>query len=125
MQTSEVVIHSLKVGNTRKKHIVGLFGLIVGLAAAASVDQWPRYAAPIQMALYTAMVLVPLLLGLWRDRGRRGFLAGISLVLVLHVFLLYLLRSAFPFRTILVIIPMVLIEGVVMFILMLKILRNG
>lgn len=108
-----------------KKHLAGMLGLIVGLVAAASVGSWPRHAVTIQMTVYTAMVLGPLLLGSWPDRNRRGFLTGISLVFVLHAVLLGFIRSAFPFRTILIIIPMVLTEGIVMFILMLKMLGDG
>lgn len=114
-----------KAAGKRKRHLSGMLGLVVGLAAAASVGHWPLQAAPIQMALYTALVFGPLLLGMWPDRDRRGFLTGLSLMFLLHAILLYFIRSAFPFRTILVIIPMVVIEGIIMFVLMLKILGDG
>lgn len=99
-------------------------GTTIGLAAFLSVSLWPQYMTPIQMALYTTFVFGPLFLGLWAERHRLVFWIGILLTLALHGMLLYSIRSMFPFRTVLVVIPIALVESSVMFILMLKALGD-
>jgi len=76
------------------------------------------------MGLYSAMVLLPLLFGLWADRHRRGYKLGGGLVLFSHACLLYGIRSVFPFKTVLTIIPIALIESVILAALMLKLLGD-
>ena len=107
----------------QKKHIVMVLGLAVGLAGAAAVDQWPMYAIPLQMTLYSVMTVGLVLMGLWSDRDRPGFLTGTIFVLAVHSVFLVSVRSYFPFRTIILVLPMALAEGTVLSILMLKMLR--
>jgi hypothetical protein len=97
-----------------------IIGVAVGLAGAASVGQWPSHAVPLQMMLYSAMVLIPFPFGFWKDRYRANFWTGVSLLILLHCASLLLIHSYFPFRTILLILPIVLIEGVILAIVMLK-----
>jgi hypothetical protein len=104
----------------RKKHAVMIFGGIVGLSGAVADGLWPNHAAPIQMALYSALTLGLLCAGLWSDRDRSRFWAGMSFVFLLHCLVLYFIRSYFPFGTILAIIPTAALEDIVLYIFMLK-----
>ncbi len=115
------VADSTGVRITSKKHRA-MIGIALGLAGVTAVTLWPQHAAPIEMGLYTMMILVPLALGLWADRHRRGFWIGVLLILVLHGFWLYFARTMFPFRTILLAISMALVEFTAMSIFMLKLL---
>ena len=99
----------------------GFLWILLGGACAASVGVWPAHAGLIQMALYTVAVFGPLVLATWGDRHQRRFGTWMALAIILHCGVLYLIRSIFPFRTILSIIPLVLIEFVILFILMLKV----
>ncbi len=103
-----------------KKYRTRIGGGFIGLAGAAAVAVWPQHVVPIQMALYTMIIFGPLALGLWSDRRRNGFWTGVLLLLVLHGFGLYFARTMFPFRTILAVIPMALVEATAMLILMLR-----
>jgi hypothetical protein len=95
-------------------------GGALGVIGAASVGHWPDHAVPLQMTLYSAMVLIPFLFGFWKDRHRANFWAGVGLLTLLHCATLMLIHSYFPFRTILLILPIVLIEGTILAIVMLK-----
>jgi hypothetical protein len=96
----------------------------VGAAGALLVKHLPQYASAIQIALFTFMVFGCLFLGLWPDRHRRLWGTAILFALALHGIVLYLIRSMFPFRSILIIIPIALAEAVAMFTLILKILGD-
>ena len=97
-----------------------IFGMVTGLMGAASIGQWPEYAGQIQMALYSVIVLGLLLIGFWSDRSRQRFWSGIGLVVLLHSALLISIRSLFPFKTILVVIPIAISEGIIAATLFLK-----
>ena len=93
---------------------------LTGLAGAMSVGHWPRYAVPLEMTFYSAMVLAPLLLGVWKHRQSAGFWVGIGFAVLLHCAALYAIRPYFPFRTVLLIVPIALTEGTILAIVMLK-----
>jgi cytochrome bd-type quinol oxidase subunit 2 len=95
------------------KYVVMIFATVTGLVGAASASQWPNHASLIQMVLYSVMVLGLLFLSFWSDRGRREFWKGIAFVVLLHAVFLLLIRSLFPFKTILIVLPMAITEGVV------------
>jgi hypothetical protein len=108
-----------------KKRAKSLLGILVGLGCAAAVGAWPAHAAPIQMGLYTMLVFIPLALGTWGDRHRNRFGMWVALTFTLHCAVLYLIRPIFPFATIFAVIPLILIEIVVFFMLMLKLTGQG
>ena len=72
------------------------------------------------MALFTVIVLGLLLIGFWSDRRHQGFWRGLGLVALLHSAILISMRSLFPFKTILIVIPLAIIEGVIAATLFLK-----
>jgi hypothetical protein len=108
----------------KKKHLVTAFCIIVVGSSLFAQGLWPQYAAVIQMTLYTIMVFGPLFLSLWSERNRRAFWVGMSSAIVAHGLFLYMIRLTFPFRTILIVIPIVLVEASVMFVAMDKILGD-
>lgn len=110
-------IEAMKIDKKRGK---SLLWILVGLVGAAAVGAWPSHAAHIQMALFTVLVFGPLAFGTWEDRHRPRFGAWVVLAIILHCGALSLIRSIFPFASILPIIPLVLIECVALFMLMLK-----
>jgi len=105
---------------TNKKRAKSLLGIVLGMAGAGAVDAWPSHAAPIQIALYTVLVFLPLAFATWGDRRHRRFWTWAAVAVILHCGILYVIRSIFPFGSILTIIPLVLIEFVILFVLMLK-----
>lgn len=104
----------------RSKTLVGILGAAVGLAAAVAEQQWSGQAIHVQITLYSVFVLLPLLLGLWKHRHQPRFWSGILLLFASHALFLFLIRSICPFRSILTIIPLILMEATIAFILMLK-----
>jgi hypothetical protein len=106
----------------KRKYVVMVFATVTGLLGAASVGRWPGYTTLIQMALYSVIVLGMLLLSFWTDRRQREFWKGIGLVVLLHAGFLILIRSLFPFRTILIVLPMAITEGVVAATLFLRVI---
>lgn len=108
----------------KKKHVIAIFAMIVGVSSASAVDFWPHYAIVIQMALYTSMVFVPLFLGLWAERNRHAFRVSMFSAIIVHGLFLYMIRSTFPFRTVLVIVPIALVEAAGKFAALDKILCN-
>jgi len=101
-----------------------LLGASLGVAGAAAVSRWPNHAVLLQMSLYSAMILLPLSFFFWTDRHRPRFWMGTALILLLHAMLLLGIHSMFPFRTILVVLPILLIEGILLAILMIKLLGD-
>lgn len=108
----------------RVKNQTRIFGATIGLAGAVAVSYFPHYSAQIEMTLYSAMVLGSLSMGFWSDRHHRRFLTGVSLIAVSHCLLLWALRYAFPFSTILLVVPIALTEGTIMAILMVELLED-
>jgi hypothetical protein len=108
-----------------KKHLRMIIGLAMGGFCAFAVDHWPMQAVPIQMALYSGFVFAPLIFGFWSNISRSRFWICILLTPALHAMALLLIRPLFPFRTVLVLIPIALIEFVVLAVVMLKILGES
>jgi hypothetical protein len=106
--------------NDNSSKSLKITGGTIGVIGAASVGHWPDHAVPLQMTLYSAMVLIPFFFGFWKDRHRTNFWTTVGLLILLHCVILILIHSYFPFRTILFIIPIVLIEGTILAIGMLK-----
>jgi cellulose synthase/poly-beta-1,6-N-acetylglucosamine synthase-like glycosyltransferase len=77
------------------------------------------------MALYTFFVFGPLALAQWSSRRQRNFWIGASLLIAAHGLVLYIIRSIFPFRSVLVIIPIALIEACALYFIMLKMIGDG
>jgi hypothetical protein len=71
------------------------------------------------MFLYTVMVLAPLSLGTWLERNRDRFWRAAMIAIILHGTVLYSIRNLFPFRSILTIVPIALLEASGLFMLML------
>jgi hypothetical protein len=107
------------------RHLVAVFGIVVGLGGAMAVRQWPDHAVVVHMTLYSTMVLGLLMLGLWSDRHRPRYWAGMFLVSLLHGITLVLVRPLFPFSTVLTVVPLALAEGAVLFALMMRLLRGN
>jgi len=102
-----------------------IVGLATGGFCAFAVGHWPVQAVPIQMALCSGFVFVPLILGFWSDISRTRFLVCILLTAALHAAALFLIRPLFPFRTVLVLVPIALTEFVVLAAVMLKVLGES
>jgi hypothetical protein len=116
------VSERLMLSGVKRKHLVAISSIAVGLSCAAAADYWRQFAAPIEMVLYSFFVFGPLFLGLWSERHRQVFWTSMSSAIILHGFLLYMVRSVFPFSTVLVVVPMALIEALALFVVMDKIL---
>ncbi len=108
-----------------KRRLRSTVAISLGFLGAIAVRQWSSEATRIQMALYTACIILPLFFGFWANVKRRRFWAAIAAVMGIHAFVLYTIRFSFPFRTILTIVPMVLVEAFAMFFLMAKLLGDG
>ena len=106
------------------KHLVAVCGIVVGLCGAIAVKQWPAHAVAVQMTFYSTMILGLLLLGLWSDRHRPRYWAAMLLVCLLHGVMLFFARPLFPFRTVLTVVPLALVEGVILFVLMMRLLGD-
>ena len=104
------------------KHIAMVFGGIVGLSGAVAAGQWSDNAAPIQMAMYSVLILGLLFMGFWSDKSRPRFWTGMSLVVLLHGVVMYFIRSYFPFSPIFFIVPLGVVEIIVLAIPLLKVL---
>ncbi len=76
------------------------------------------------MVLYTIMVFGSLFLHFWSERNRRAFWICISAALVVHGLFLYVIRSIFPFRSVLIVVPIALVEASVIFVAIDKILGD-
>jgi threonine/homoserine efflux transporter RhtA len=77
------------------------------------------------MALYTFFVFGPLALALWSSRRQRNFWIGASLLIATHAVVLYIIRSIFPFRSVLIVIPIALVEACALYLIMLKMIGTG
>jgi hypothetical protein len=99
-----------------------------GAGAAAAIcliaeKRWAGLASPIQMGLYTVMTMGLVLVGFWSDRRRPRFTVAICSMLGAHCLVLYAIRGMFPFRTILTVCPLAIIEGIALAALLLKIVE--
>ena len=108
-----------------KKNAIRIGAGIVGGTGAAAVGYSKDYAGPIQMAVYTALTVGLVLVGFWSDRRRPRFPVAVCSVLAVHCAVLFAVKGIFPFRTILTIYPLMIIEGTALAALLLKILEYG
>jgi phosphatidylglycerophosphate synthase len=107
-----------------EKNTIRTCAVIVGLSGIAAARHWPEYAALIEILLYSMIILGVLLSSFWSDRRRSGFWTGMSIVFLLHGVVLFFIHSYFPFRTILTVVPILLVEGIVVIIIMVKVLGD-
>jgi hypothetical protein len=107
------------------RHLIAVFGIVVGLGGAMAVRQWPDHEVVVQMTFYSTVVLGLLVLGLWPDRDRPRYWAGMLLVFLLHGITLLLARPLFPFTTVLTVVPLALAEGAFLFALMIGLLGGN
>ena len=61
-------------------------------------------------------------MGVWSDRRRPRYLTAICTAILIHTVILFLLRTVFPFKTVLTVVPIALLEAVILYAIMLKIL---
>jgi cellulose synthase/poly-beta-1,6-N-acetylglucosamine synthase-like glycosyltransferase len=106
----------------KKKHLVAIFASVAGGSSAWASYSWPQYAAVIQVALFTSFVFVPLFMFFWSEINRGAFWFSISAAIVVHGLLLYVIRSVFPFSSVLVVVPIALVEASAIFVAIDKIL---
>jgi hypothetical protein len=106
------------------KNLKVVLACFLGLAGAMSVDHWPNHAATLQMILYSAMILFPILFFFWSDKHRPNYWLGMTLIVLVHSIILFGIRSYFPFRTILIILPLLLLEGLALATMMIKLLGD-
>ena len=97
-----------------------VIGVSAGVLGLLAIHLWPNQAAQIQMTLLSFLVIVPVIWGHWGRRHMPRFKVAVISFVVLHGFILYCIRSMFPFRSILPFIPMMLIEGIAGFVIILK-----
>lgn len=76
------------------------------------------------MLLYTFFVFGPLFLGLWSERNRRAFWICMSAAFAAHGAFLYVIRSTFPFSSVLIVVPIALVEAAAIFAAMDRILSG-
>jgi hypothetical protein len=107
------------------KRLVAVISVAIAAACFWSIDLWPERTALIQMTLYTYFVFGPLTLGLWSSRDRPRFWTGALLVCGVHGLVLYLIRSIFPFKSVLIIVPISLVEAAAMYMFMLKVIGDA
>jgi hypothetical protein len=124
MKKAEDTVDEDDAGSLNKKRLPMILGSTVGIGCVAAISLWPEYKASIQMVLYTLFVFGPLALGLWPSTNRRVFWIGAFIMFAAHGVVLYVIRSTFPFRSVLVVIPIALVEACAMYMLMLKMLGN-
>jgi hypothetical protein len=104
------------------KNIVKTIAVVMlGVSGAAATRQWPERATAIHMALYSLILIIALLSAFWPDRHHPKYIVAMSLALIIHVVILYAIRSLFPFRTILMILPIVLVEFIVLAAVIIKV----
>lgn len=111
-----------KADEMQKKHKRMILGGAVGLCAAASEGIWPNHVTALQMAFYSIMSLGVAVMGVWSDRRRPRYLTAICTAILIHTVILFLLRTVFPFKTVLTVVPIALLEAVILYAIMLKIL---
>jgi uncharacterized membrane protein SpoIIM required for sporulation len=108
-----------------KKRLRTIVSISIGGIAFLAIVHWPAQKVPIQMALYSAMVILPLISAFWSDWSRKRFWICALLVPALHIGALFLIRPIFPFRSVLTIVPFALIESTMLAALVFKILGKS
>lgn len=103
-----------------KKNAMTISSVAAGISGAAAVHQWPEHAVPVQMSLYSVAIALLLTFHFWPDRHSRKCQMGALLALPLHAATLYMIRSCFPFGTILTVIPILFVETVLLALVIIK-----
>jgi hypothetical protein len=106
------------------KDAIRTSAIVTGVSGGLAIHHWSEYAAFIEMALYSMAIVLIFLFSFWTDRRRPRFWIGTSIVLLLHGVALFFIRSYFPFRTILTVVPMLFAEAIVLIIIMLRVLGD-
>jgi hypothetical membrane protein len=106
----------------QKRHARMILGGAVGLCAAVSEGIWPKHVIALQMAFYSIMSLGVAVIGVWSDRHCPRYPTAICIACLVHGMLLYIVRTVFPFKTVLIVVPIALLEAVILYAAMLKIL---
>lgn len=96
------------------KTLFSVIGMMLGVSAAAAVHEWPEHATPIQMTLYSLAFVLILLPAFWDDRHHPRYVAAMSAALVIHVVILFFIRPLFPFKTILTVVPLLIVEAMIL-----------
>ena len=104
----------------RPKVLVGLLGGAVGFGGCGGGASLEGPTIYVQMAMYSAFVIFPVLLGSWTHRHQPRFWSGIALLLGAHALFLLLIRSIFPFRSIWAVVPLILLEAIGAFVFLLR-----
>lgn len=104
---------------------MAIIATLIGGSCAEAIHLWPEYKVPLQMTLYTCFIFGPLALALWSSRNLRGFWMVTLLMLAAHGLVLYTLRSTFPFSSVLIVIPIALVEVCAIYMIALKMLGIG
>ena len=106
----------------RQKRLRTLVSVSIGGISVLAVIIWPAQKVPIQMAFYSAIVIVPLIFTFWSGWSRGRFWICAFLVLILHAAALLLVRPLFPFRSAWTIVPYAVLESAVLAAAVFKIL---
>jgi hypothetical protein len=116
---------SCKTQRVSRKNRIRICAGALALISAAAAGHWKHLSGPIEMAMYSALTVGLVLVGFWADRRRPRFLIAVCSVLAAHCALLFAIRGIFPFRTILTVYSLAIIEGTALAVLLLKILEYG
>jgi hypothetical protein len=108
-----------------QKHLIRFGSGAVGLICAVAAGHWNKLTGPIQMAMHSVLIVGLMLVGIWSDRRHPRFAIAICSMLAVHGLVLFAMRGLFPFSTILTVIPLFMMEGMMLFAVMLKILDVG
>jgi hypothetical protein len=108
-----------------KRQVRAVIACACGAVAFIAVQEWPAEATQVQMALYTSFAFGPLFFGLSSSLKRPRFWYWMFAMLGLHIVILYMIRQEFPFRSVLAIIPIAVVECCGIFVLMSKLLGSA
>jgi hypothetical protein len=106
------------------KSILLIGSLTLGIGAAFAVGHWPSHARAVQMSSYSLLILGIVFTFLWTQPRNRKLLPVIGLVLLIHGIALFALQQFFPFRTVLVVVPLGFIEVVILLAVVIKVLGD-
>jgi hypothetical protein len=108
-----------------RSRLVAIVATVIGGSCAEAIHLWPEYKIPLQMTLYSCFIFGPLALALWSSRNLLGFWMVTMLTLAAHALVLYMLRFTFPFSSVLIVIPIALVEVCAIYMVALKLLGIG
>ena len=110
---------SREIRAMNKKHLRALIGVIAGVGIAAA-QSFGKYGVVVQMAFYSVIILAILALGFWEDRQSKGFWIRATLAFLFHLILLYFGRGLFPFKSVLIWVPIAFIEIILLAAIMIR-----